>query len=143
ARAEELQGSEGLRLEALLEQLEAQREQLQDELARARSEQERAVRDADILREHIGRLRAKEEELLAAAAERADEMLADTMQRAKELKRTATSDPAGRSQALEEIRQLRQEARRGAAKPERKTTRTSLQPGTTVRVESYGAEGPI
>jgi DNA mismatch repair protein MutS2 len=148
-RASELLGPEGERLEALLEELEAQREALRLELQEARQAGERARGEAELLRRQIETLRSKEADVMAAAAERADELLQDTLQRAKELKRTATSDPAGRSRALEEIHQLRRGARkeaasrkgRAAGEPEVKGPR--WQPGSLVRVDAYDAEGPI
>lgn len=80
---------------------------------------------------------------MAAAAERAEEMLQDTLHRAKELKRTATSDPGQRPRALEEIRQLRQGARKSVRKPQPEAPEGRWEPGARVRVESYDAEGPI
>jgi DNA mismatch repair protein MutS2 len=143
ARASGLLGPEGERLEALLEELEAQREALSVELREAQQAEERALREAALLREQIDNLRGKEAEVLAAAAERAEEMLQDTLQRAKELKRTATSDPVGRSRALEEIQRLRRGAREESAAREPVPEVERWQPGSLVRVESYDAEGPI
>jgi phosphoglycolate phosphatase-like HAD superfamily hydrolase len=94
-RAAALLGPEGERLERLLESLEAQRETLQRELDEARAAAEEARRDAAVLREQIEGLREREAELLAHAAEKADEMLKGTLQRATELRRTAATDPEG------------------------------------------------
>jgi DNA mismatch repair protein MutS2 len=143
-RASELLGPEGERLESLLEELEGQREALRQDLAAAQAAEERALREADLLRGQIEMLRGKEADVLAAAAERADEMLQETLQRAKELKRTATRDPERRPQALDEIRRLRQRARQEAG--DRRPPREAVgkwRPGDLVRVESYDAEGPI
>lgn len=142
-RASQLLGPEGERLEHLLEDLERQRDDLQGELERTREERGRAVQEADLLRSQIEKLRSQESELMAAAAERADEMLQDTLQRAKELRKAAVSDPERRPGALEEIRRLRQEARKGAAARQPAQPRDGFEPGTRVRVESYQAEGPI
>ena len=142
-RAAELLGPEGERLEALLEELETQREALKAELDEARGARDRARDEAELLRSQIERLRDREAEVMAAAAERADEMLQDTLQRAKELKRTATSDPEGRPKALEEIRQLRRGARESVRKQQPEETPMRWEAGSLVRVESYDAEGPI
>ncbi|HEX7005108.1 MAG TPA: endonuclease MutS2 [Trueperaceae bacterium] len=142
-RASRLLGPEGERLEALLEELEEQREALRRELDEARTARDTAVGEAEVLRAQIDRLRAREDEVMAAAAERAEEMLQDTLQRAKELKRTATSDPGQRPRALEEIRELRRGARERLRKSEQEASGPRWVPGTLVRVESYEAEGPI
>ncbi len=146
ARAAEILGPEGERLETLLETLEAQRGRLEVELSEAREARDVAVQEADLLRTQIDTLRSKEADVLAAAAGRAEEMLQDTLQRAKELKRTATTDPKGRSQALDEIQRLRREARGQAERQpvqQPAAGEDPLQPGALVRVESYGADGPI
>ena len=144
-RASDILGPAGERLESLLETLEAQRDRLADELADAEEAQRAARSEAELLRAQIDRLRAQEEKVLAAAAERADEILEDTLARAKDLKRTATSDPEQRSRALEQIRELRREAQQKAAKvrPEPSAPRELYRQGTIVRVRDYDAEGPI
>ena len=147
-RAQEILGPEGAALESLLQTLEHQRDELAQGQVQLANERDRAAREASLLREQIDLLRTREGEVLAAAAERADELLQDTLQRAKELKRTATSDPAGRSQALGELQQLRQNvktkvpaAQKIPLPSERK--KPGFEPGAVVYVESYGAKGPI
>ncbi len=142
-RASELLGPESERLESLLEQLEKGRDELREELGQAQADRERALEEARLLREQIDRLRESEAQLLAQAAERADEMLQDTLEQATRLRRRATSDPEARSSALEELQQLRRGARKQAqaARPARPTAQ--LKPGATVHVESYQAQGPI
>ena len=152
SRAVEILGPEGTALETLLETLQEQREGLEQELSEARRAREQSVKEAELLREQIEMLRAREDEVLAAAAERADEMLQDTLQRAKELKKTATSQPERRSQALEDLQRMRKSfqakadpkplraAQKSGATPK---PRRVLEPGQLVRVESYGAEGPV
>ncbi len=142
-RAAALLGPSGERLESLLETLEGQRAQLQQELDEARAAGERARSEAELLRGEIDRLREREETLLAQAAERADSLLQDTLQQAARLKRTATTDPGQRSRALEEIQQLRREARTRATSRSPRPERTGLELGVQVRVASYNAEGPI
>jgi len=144
-RAAALLGPEGEKLERLLEMLEGQREALERELTEVREARDRAREEAKLLRRQIDTLRAREVEVMAAAAERADELLQDTLQRAKELRRTATSDPKERPRALKEIHRLRREARRRAAAARRpEESESSLyREGTVVRVPSYRAEGPI
>ncbi len=147
-RAQEILGPEGAALESLLQTLERQRDELAASQEALGAEREEAAREATLLREQIDRLRARESEVLAAAAERADEMLQDTLHRAKELKRTATTDPQARSQALGELQRLRQNVREKAL-PGQKVSLPSqrkkpgLEPGAVVFVESYGAKGPI
>lgn len=148
SRASALLGPEGERLESLLEELEAQRESLRLALQDTQEAEERALHEAELLRRQIDTLRNKEADVMAAAAERADELLQETLQRAKELKRTATADRERRPQAIEEIRRLRQGARKQAAvsKPsgeEAADRGLRWEPGALVRVEAYDAEGPI
>ncbi len=147
-RAQEILGPEGAALESLLQTLERQREELSRGQVQLANERDQAAREAALLREQIDRLRTREGEVLAAAAERADELLQDTLQRAKELKRTATRDPVGRSQALGELQRLRQNvktkvpaAQKIPLPSERK--KPALEPGAVVMVEAYGAKGPI
>lgn len=144
-RAADILGPEGERLESLLETLEQQRDDLARALADAEEAQSTARAEADVLRTQITKLREQEEQVLAAAADRADDILQDTLERAKELKRTATTDPQQRSQALEQIRELRKEAQQKAAKgrPEPSAPKELYRPGTVVRVDTYDAEGPI
>ncbi|MDQ3459328.1 MAG: endonuclease MutS2 [Deinococcota bacterium] len=141
-RAAELLGEEGAELESLLVTLEREREALGRERDEAQAARAQAVREAELLRAQIDTLRGREEEVLAAAASRAEEMLQETLERAKQLRRTATSDPEGRSQALGDLMRLRQDVRAKAPKP-KPATKAVLGPGTVVRVESYGAQGPI
>src|SRR5690606_5836855 len=109
-RASEILGPDSGRLESLLMILEHQREQLEAEVAANRAAGELALAEADLLREQIDSLRAREQEVLAAAAQRAEGMLSDTLQQATRLRRTATQEPAQRSKALEEIQELRRQA---------------------------------
>ena len=148
-RAETLLGPEGARLERLLETLEAQREALQRELDDARRSSERARAEADVLRTQIETLRAREEELLSQAAEKADALLHDTLQRATQLRRAAREQPEQRGKALEAIQALRRETRQKAAPvgagsgPSRAAARDTLKPGQVVKVASYDASGPL
>src|SRR5690606_1306770 len=112
ARAEEILGPEAGRLETLLETLEKDRAELQEERDEARRTSRQALAEAELLREQIETLRAREAEFLAAAAERADELLQETMQQATKLRRTATSEPQQRSKALAELQELRRETRK-------------------------------
>jgi DNA mismatch repair protein MutS2 len=141
-RAEELLGPEGARLERLLETLEGQRASLERELGEAREAAERGRGDAEILRDQIARLREREAELLAHAAEKADELLKGTLQRATELRRTAREDVQGRGEAIEALHALRKETRALKGRPPVGAS-GALEPGQQVRVESYGAEGPV
>ncbi len=159
ARAADLLGPEGERLEGLLLALEDRREELERELAAARAANDRAVSEAELLRDQIARLRAGEAALMAAAAQRADELLKDTMQQAARLKRSAREEPTSRSRALEEIGKLRRQARavaqgarsgadaapRGASAAARAAAPAEdpFALGARVFVESYGAEGPV
>ena len=146
ARAADILGPEGERLESLLETLEQNRLRLEEQVLAAELAREQAVSEADLLRQQIDTLREREDDVIAAAAERAEELVQDTLQQATRLKRTATSEPEARSQALEDLQSLRKEVQQKtkprAAKPA-DTPRDKLQPGVTVFVKDYEAEGPI
>ena len=153
-RASEILGPEGAALESLLQTLENQRERLELDQLELQEVREQAVREAEVLRSQIDTLRAKEDKVLADAAERANEMLQNTLQQAKELKRTATTDKQSRSQALDELQKLRRNAQKTVQKTaqpgaqprtpaKQQPKRPSLEPGTVVHVEDYGAKGPI
>jgi DNA mismatch repair protein MutS2 len=86
------------------------------ELDEARASGERARDEAALLREQIERLREREAELLSEAAEKADAMLHDTLQRATQLRRTARESPEQRGKALEAIQALRRETRQQAVR---------------------------
>ncbi|MCW5819446.1 MAG: Smr/MutS family protein [Trueperaceae bacterium] len=153
ARAAELLGPEGGRLEGLLLALEEQREELEEQLAEARVARETAGREAEQLRDQIAMLRGREGEVMAAAAARAEALLKDTLQHAARLKRSAREEPELRSKALEEIGALRRQARKlagrdaprpgAAAQGDPVAARDPLSVGMRVRVASYDAEGPV
>lgn len=157
ARAADLLGPEGERLETLLTTLESQREQLEEQLADAQAANERAVAEAGLLRDQIAMLRSREQDVLAAAAEKADELLQETLQQATKLRRVAQQEPEQRSKALDQIQELRKRTRKLAEPARRPPAATSPSPaapqerehedpyavGARVRVESYGAEGQV
>lgn len=140
-RAGGLLGPEGERLETLLATLEDQRLTLEAEVKTATDARDQAQKEAALLREQIETLRRREAEVMAAAAEKADELLQDTLQRAKELKRTATTNVQGRSEALEALQKLRKDVKRHENAAPRPSS--SLEVGTLVYVSDYDAEGPV
>jgi DNA mismatch repair protein MutS2 len=153
-RASDILGPEGERLESLLQTLEQQRVKLSQEVIAAEFARDASQKEAEILRKQIDMLRNKEAEVIAAAAEKADELLEDTLQRAKELKRVATSNPQERSKALEELQQLRRNAQQQVQSQSKtqsgvkqtqqpQQNKNTLQPGAVVFVEDYNAAGPI
>lgn len=151
-RASDILGPEGERLEGLLQTLEQQRVKLSQEVIAAELARDQSQKEAEVLRKQIDMLRNKEAEVIAAAAEKADELLEDTLQRAKELKRVATTNPQERSKALEELQQLRRTAQQHKVQPAQtgvqqnqqpQQNKNTLQPGAIVHVEDYGAQGPI
>lgn len=149
ARASDLLGAEAGRLEVLLATLEEQRALLTSERDEARRTSAIALKEAEVLREQIATLRAREEELLAAAAARAEELIGETLQRATRLKRTATSQPEQRSQALEELQELRRAARATARAKETAERSSAQEPedpwrvGAAVHVPEYNARGTV
>ncbi len=145
-RASEILGPEGERLESLLETLEKQRLNLEEKILEAEIAQEKAINEAGILQKQIAMLRDKEADVIAAAALKADDLLKDTLQRAKTLKKTASSDKKQRSQALQELQELRKTVKKKAQPKIKKiTTPTSneIAVGSVVEVEEYNAQGTV
>ena len=150
-RANALLGEEAGRLERLLATLEDQRQELELELELSKEASATAAAEAELLREQIDRLRARESELMSAAAQKADAMLQETLQRATKLRRAATHQPEQRSKALEELQQLRREARHVSGNQSRVVPGAAavaapvdpLRQGAKVRVKSYAATGTI
>jgi DNA mismatch repair protein MutS2 len=103
----------------------------------------RALAEADLLRAQIATLRRREQEVLAAAAERAEALLQETLQRAKALKRTATVDRQQRGKALAELQALRRAVRGTRADAAPEVDAEGLSVGTEVRVAEYDATGPV
>jgi len=101
------------------------------------------VREADVLRVQIDRLRTQEAAVLGQAAERADALLQDTLQRAMALRQAARADPSQRGKALEGIQQLRRETRQRVPAPPKRPGPAPIAAGAVVRVDAYGAEGPV
>src|SRR5690606_9165385 len=89
-RAAELLGEDAGRLEALLATLEEQRAALTAERDEARRRTAIAEKEAEVLREQIATLRAREEELIAAAATRAEVLRGESQQQAAKSHLTAT-----------------------------------------------------
>ena len=148
ARASDILGPEGERLEKLLETLEDNKLRLERNLSEAESARDQALNEAETLRQQIKTLREKEGEVIAAAAERAEEMLQDTLQQATKLKKAATKQPEQRSQALEDLQKLRRDAKQRAERAPRQRAQTTppketFRQGVQVFVKDYGAEGPI
>lgn len=146
-RASEILGPEGEKLESLLETLERQRLELEESLLEADIAKEEAIKEAEVLHKQIEMLRGKEEDVIAAAAIKADKMLQDTLKRAKTLKRTASTSTTERSQALEELQELRKIVKKRAQpKMEKFATpanSNTIVLGSIVEVEEYNAQGPI
>jgi len=141
-RARDILGPEGAGLEALLEVLEREQERLLTERGELQAAHAQALQEAELLRRQIANLRQREQEVLAAAAEKADGLLHETLQRAKALKRTATSDQQQRGKALAELQALRRTVREQV--PDRPQQAPDELPlGTEVLVAEYGAKGLV
>lgn len=141
-RAREILGPEGVGLEALLEALEREQERLLAERSELQAAHAQTLQEAELLRTQIAMLRQREQEVLAAAAEKADELLQETLLRAKALKRTATSDQLQRGKVLAELQALRRTVRERAPDQPQQAPE-ELLPGTEVLVPEYGAKGLV
>lgn len=152
-RSSALLGPEGERLERLLESLERQREELATRQAEAAVAERRALAEAEILRTEIDRLRAREDEVMADAAAKAEARMKDAIKHATRLARTARNEEGEeRNDAVQELLRLRAEAQAQVAKAEARKRRDAtdgrsgtdaIALGTRVRVPSYDAEGSV
>lgn len=145
-RAAEILGPDGERLEVLLKELEGQQADLQLDISEARAVRDQARKEAEILRSKIESLRAQEAKVLTAATKRADKMLKETMQQAKALRKTATTNKDNRGRALEALRDLRRsnKVRTDSTKNIKAPIATrELALGSRVHVKPYDAQGSI
>jgi DNA mismatch repair protein MutS2 len=145
-RASEILGPDGERLEVLLAALEEQRADLQLDITEAQVVRDQARKEAEALRSQIENLRAREAQVLKAAAERAGKMLKETMQHAKALRRTATTDIEKRGNALDALQDLRRSTKIRAEAGRNLSNSSATQKlvlGANVFVEPYGAQGKI
>lgn len=142
--AAEILGEESAELESLLENLEKARKKLQEKLTAAQVARDEAVNEAKLLRKQITTLKRQEQQVIAKAAEKADEMLQSTLKQATNLKKTAKTNKQKRGKALEELQELRRNVKEKTIPQEEKVNSLPIyKEGMTVFVPEYKAQGQI
>lgn len=142
ARARELTGPEGQRLESLLVGLERERDELQAALEEARRAGSEARREGAAAASERARLAAEEERLLKEANQRASEVFEDARKQAKRL-RDEARDPHSRGRAIEQLANLRKQAARASGERDAQAPGGALEPGDWVDVPAYSAQGRV
>lgn len=134
ARAEELLGPEGGRVERLLAALEAEREAARRDREKATA----ATREAEALRQalqkQLDELEAAREQLLEAARAEAERVVLEAQQQVRQTREKAKAQ--GQGQALQELLHLRSRYQK-PAKPQ-PPAKAGLQVGSVVDVPEYG-----
>jgi DNA mismatch repair protein MutS2 len=142
ARARDLTGPEGQRLESLLAGLERERGELQEALDDARRAAREARGETVAMAAERARLQAEEERFLKEASQRAEAVFEKAQRQVKRLRDEARS-PQGRGRALEQLTALRREAARAGGPRRSGPAAAALEPGALVDVPAYSAHGRV
>ena len=142
-RAESLLGPEGGLLEALLENLEAERAQLKTDLEAARAARISTEAELGRVQSERAAILSRQGELIAEAAQKAETLYVNALEQVRSL-RARARDESGRPRVLEELRQLRRTAQAERPSPPPEAPRGDpLRAGSTVDVPAYGASGQV
>lgn len=142
-RAENILGPEGGLLEALLENLEQEREQLRTDVEKAAAARRNAEAELGRVQQERASIQERRDELVAEAAQKAETLYMNALEQVRSL-RSRARDDAARPRVLEELRQLRRTAQAERPQPQPETPRGDpLKAGSTVDVPAYGATGQV
>ena len=142
-RAESILGPEGGLLEALLEELEQERESLKADTERAAAARRNTEAELGRVQQERASIQERRDELLAEAAQKAETLYTNALEQVRSLRSRAREDSA-RPRVLEELRQLRRVAQAERPAPQPETPRGDLlRAGSTVDVPAYGASGQV
>ena len=142
-RAESILGPEGGLLEALLEELEQERESLKADTERAAAARRNTEAELGRVQQERASIQERRDELLAEAAQKAETLYTNALEQVRSLRSRAREDSA-RPRVLEELRQLRRVAQAERPTPQPETPRGDLlRAGSTVDVPAYGASGQV
>ncbi|WP_019585323.1 endonuclease MutS2 [Deinococcus apachensis] len=144
SRAEELLGPDAGLMERMLEGLERERADLASELERATTARRDAEAEVARMRQERETLEARRNEMIAEAAQKAETLYADAIERVRTLRARAQEDSA-RPRVMQELRELRSAAQkaRPAPPPSREERGDPIRVGSTVEVPAYGATGQV
>jgi DNA mismatch repair protein MutS2 len=142
-RAETILGPEGGLLEALLENLEQEREQLRGDVERAASARRSAEAELGRVQQERSAIQERRDELVAEAAQKAETLYMNALEQVRSL-RSRARDEVARPRVLEELRQLRRTAQAERPQAAVEAPRGDpLRAGSTVEVPAYGATGQV
>lgn len=144
ARAEALLGPDAGLMERMLEGLERERADLASELERATTARRDAEAELGRVRQERETLEARRNEMIAEAAQKAETLYADAIERVRTLRARAQEDSA-RPRVMQELRELRSAAQkaRPAPPPPREERGDPIRVGSAVEVPAYGATGQV
>lgn len=144
ARAEDLLGPDAGLMERMLEGLERERADLAGELERATSARREAEAELGRVRQERETLEQRRNEMIAEAAQKAETLYADAIERVRSLRARAQEDSA-RPRVMQELRELRTAAQKARPAPPapREDRGDPIRVGSRVDVPAYGAQGQV
>ncbi len=142
-RAETILGPEGGLLEALLENLETERETLRADVERAAAARRSAEAELGRVQQERAGIEERRSELIAEASQKAETLYTNALEQVRSLRSRAREEVA-RPRVLEELRQLRRTAQAERPQAQVEAPRGDpLRAGSTVEVPAYGASGQV
>ena len=143
ARAESILGTDAGLMERMLEGLERERADLARELEGATVARREAEAEAARARQERETLEVRKNEMLAEAAQKAESLYADAVERVRTLRSRAQEDSA-RPRVMQELRELRTAAQKARpAPPVREERGDPIRVGNKVEVPAYNAQGQV
>ncbi|MEF2278658.1 endonuclease MutS2 [Deinococcus sp. YIM 134068] len=143
-RAEGLLGPDAGLMERMLEGLERERADLAGELETAATARRETEAELARVRQERETLERRRGEMLAEAAQKAESLYAEAIERVRTLRARAQEDGA-RPRVMQELRELRSAAQkaRPAPPPAREERGDPIRVGSRVDVPAYGASGQV
>ncbi|MBB5233389.1 endonuclease MutS2 [Deinococcus budaensis] len=144
ARAGDLLGPDAGLMERMLEGLERERRELGAELEAATTARRGAEGELARVRQERETLEQRRNEMLAEAAQKAETLYADAIERVRSLRARAQEDSA-RPRVMQELRELRSAAQKARPAPPapREDRGDPIRVGSRVDVPAYGATGQV
>ncbi|MFC4638611.1 endonuclease MutS2 [Deinococcus hohokamensis] len=142
-RAASLLGPEAGLMERMLEGLERERAELGTQLDTAVTARREAEAELARVRQEREILENRRNEMLAEAAQKAETLYADAIERVRTLRARAQEDSA-RPRVMQELRELRAAAQKARpAPPVREDRGDPIRVGSVVEVPAYNASGQV
>lgn len=142
-RAEDLLGPDAGLMERMLEGLERERSDLAGQLEGAAAARRDTEAELGRVRQERETLERRRNEMLAEAAQKAESIYADAIERVRTLRARAQEDSA-RPRVMQELRDLRHSAQKARpAPPVREERGDPIRVGSKVDVPAYNAAGQV